>query len=162
MIIICTNEISHEKRRELLEMIASNNNGHEVNYVGFNRFVLREPKIEKAISGEEVFIYEDILFDDNGNRIHLSNVYNSIFAFRCGIAVVCKRYGFNIVNGRSSMIRKYGIINVMGTDILPCEYDSIKVSADCYIEISKSDKKKWTYAKDIIDGSFDWERAIEV
>jgi hypothetical protein len=156
------NEIGHEKRRELLEMIASNNNGQEVNYVGFNRFVLRKPKIEKAISGEEIFIYEDILFDDNGNRIHLSNVYNSIFAFRCGIAVVCMRDGFNIVHGRSYMVSKYGLISAKGIELLSCEYDSINVSIDVCIEISKSEKKKFTYVKNIIDGSFDWERAIEV
>ena len=155
-------ELNDEKQREIIEMISQSHNNEEVNYLGSNRFVLRKPLMTEAISGEKVLIYQDILFDEGGNQIELSKQYNSIFTFRFGIAIVCLRKNFEIKNGYSSMERKYGVINTKGEEVIPCEYDAIKLSADGYIEFSKLGRRKWTYAKDIIDGSFDWESAIEV
>ena len=154
-------KLTPEEKREIINKLKNDFNSDEVEFHGYNRFVLREPYQLKTTTGEITRLYKDRLFNENCEEINLENAYNSIFMFTAGVAVVCTREYIQISDGRFTQDRKDGLIDVNGKELLPCIYDSIHPHLDGYVEISKAGQKKSTNLTKIINGTFNWEKALD-
>ena len=143
---------------EILEKLRKKFNNDEVESLGYNRFVIREPYEVKA-KGGMIILYKDKMADEQGILIPLQNEYNSIFNFTAGVAVVCLRKNIKIEGGRFTQDRRDGLIDINGKELLPCIYDSIHVHIDSFIEITKDGQKKDTNVGFITSGKFNWDKA---
>lgn len=154
-------KLSKGEIKMVVDRLSNEFNSDQVEYLGYNRFVVRVPFHFKALTGELLRLYKDRLFDENCEEIPLRQEYNSIFKFTSGLAVVCIRTQVEINDGRSSHSRKDGLIDVNGNELLPCIYDAIRPKQDGHAEITKNGITKFTNINKIINGSFNWEDAIE-
>jgi len=118
-----------------------------IQYKGSNRFMVIKNQ-------------KEWLLDDDMNQIILKTEYSNISDFIIGVARVCIREYIN-EDSQILEIKKFGLIDTNGREILPCFYDSISVHLDGYIEITLGGQKKWTNVEDIVNGKFNWEDAIE-
>jgi hypothetical protein len=154
-------KLTPEEKKKIINKLKNNFNSDEVEFHGYNRFVLREPYQVKTTTGEITRLYKNRLFNENCEEILLENEYNSIFMFTAGVAVVCTRENFQIKEGRFTQDRKDGLIDINGKEILPCIYDSIHPHIDGFTEITKDGVKKASNVNEIINGKFDWDKAIK-
>jgi hypothetical protein len=116
--------------KKLEEKYSSN----RVEYVGTNRFILSE-YINKT--DEDYYLSSTRLFDESCNEIHLSNLYNGISMFRCGVAVAINYSEIKLADGRFSHNGKVGLIDINGIELLPCEYEEIEVQSDGGVLLTK-------------------------
>ena len=154
-------KLTPEEKREIISKLKENFKSDEVEFHGYNRFVLREPYQLKTTTGEITRLYKDRLFNENCEEIKLENVYNGIFMFIDGVAVVCTRENIQISDGRFTQDRKDGLIDVNGKELLSCIYDSIHLKIGGYVEISKAGQKIKTHLTKIKEDKFNWEKALD-
>ncbi len=141
-----------EKLKDLFET-------EEVSYNGSNRFVVRQ-RYSLDVPGGTVLLFKDKLFDENCQAIPLSIEYNGIFPFIKNVATVCIRENIQLKDHRVSQVRKDGLIDKDGKELLPCIYDSVKVNLDGSIEVTKDKVVKISTLREIVAGDFDWDDAI--
>jgi hypothetical protein len=151
-------KLTRKEQEEIIRKLQEDCNTDEVEFHGYNRFVVRE-KFKVDLENGHTWLYKDKLFDEEGNPIPLSNEYNSIFMFTAGVAVVCTRANIQIVGDRFTQVRKDGLIDVNGKELLPCIFDSIHPHLDGYIEITKEGQKKSTSVDVVTSGNFNWDNA---
>ena len=153
-------KLTPEEKKRIIDKLENEFYPHKVEFIGANRFVVREPIYVKADTGEITILHKDKLFNENCEEIPLQNEYNNILIFTVGLAVVCFRNNIQIKDRRSSQNRRDGLIDINGKELLPCIYDSIHVHLDGFIEITKDGVKKATNVNEIINGKFNWDKAM--
>lgn len=151
--------LSKQHQNETIKNLSEKFSTKDVQYHGYNRFVVRVKYQVELADGSIIMLYKDHLFDENSNQIPLKNEYNSIFIFTAGVAVVCIRENIRIVKDRFTQDRRDGLIDTNGKELLPCIYDSIRIHLYGFIEITKDGQKKSTTANVITSGNFDWGSA---
>jgi hypothetical protein len=154
-------KLTPEKKMKIIDKLKNNFNSDKVEFLGYNRFVLRVPYQVETTTGEITLLYKDRLFNEKCEEIPLANEYNSIFMFTAGVAVVCMRKNIQNKDGRFTQDRKDGLIDINGKEILPCIYDSIHPHIDGFTEITKGGVTKSTNVNEIINGKFNWDETIE-
>lgn len=153
-------KLTPEEINKIIKKLKNDFNSEEVEYLGYNRFVLRVPYQIKTTTGDIKQLFKDRLFNENCEEISLKNDYNNIYKFTAGVAVVSIREFIEIKEG-FAFDRKDGLIDLNGKELLTCIYDVIYPHSDGFIEITKERVKKATNINDIINGKFDWHEAIE-
>jgi len=158
-------KLTAAEKKEIIIKLKNEFNTDEVEYSGFNRFVVREQFQVDLASGDITRLYKDRLFDEECNPIPLANEYNSIFWFTSGVAVVCIRENIKFKDTERgkvfSLDRRYGIIDVNGKELLPCIYNSIHISFG-EVELTKDGHVKSTQVNTITSGKFDWNEGINL
>ena len=158
--------LNPKEKKEIRSMFKKKFNFSRIEFLGYERIVLYERTYLKN-EGSKIGIDKvKFLTDQNGNIIPLINEYNGIETFAKGIAVVWIRKNLTHVKDTHgdffSEERKYGLINKDGNELLPCIYDSIKAHLDGFIEIQKGDQIKATNKQKVIEGKFDWDKAMNI
>jgi hypothetical protein len=151
-------KLTPEEKNEIIKQLKQKFDTDEVEFHGYNRFVVREKYQVNLANGEITWLYKDRLFDEECNSIPLTNEYNSITMFSAGVAVVCIRENIQINDGRFTQDRRDGLIDINGIELLPCIYDSIIPRLDGFAEITKDGQKKLINVAQIINGKFSWEK----
>ena len=145
-----------DKKDKIKKTISFLNNmfqSNTVEYLGCDRYIFK-------ININDISY--DNLIDSEGVFIPLTKCYNNIFRFVQGFAVVVVRdYSNSSPKYGLNHIRKSGIINYEGKEILPCDYDMISIHLDGFIELTKNDIKKSTNCQIIQNGDFNWDNAIK-
>lgn len=154
-------KMTPEEKKKIINKLKNDFNSDEVEFHGYNRFVLRVSYQVETTKGEITSLYKDRLFNEKCEEILLEKEYDSIFMFTAGVAVVCMRENIQIKDGKFIQDRKNGLIDINGKEMLPCIYDSIHPHLDGFIEITKGGVTKATDVNKIIKGKFNWDMAIE-
>ena len=149
--------LTPEGKKEIIRKLQVEYNTDEVEFHGYNRFVVRE---RTQLVNDHTWLYKDKLFDEVGNIILLENEYNSIFMFKDGVAVVCTREIIQIEGGTSAQVRKDGLIDVWGKELLPCVFDSVNPHLGGTVDITKNGEKRFVLLDVIENGNFNWDEAI--
>lgn len=148
------------QKKEIIDKLKSKFDTGNIEYIGYNRFVLRVPIEVQADTGQTITLPKDKLFNENCEEIPLQNDYFNIFNYTAGVAIVCIRKNFQINDRSFSEVKKVGLIDINGKELLPCIYDFINPHLDGFIEITKDGIKKATNVNVITDGKFNWDEAI--
>ena len=149
--------LTSDEKNKIITKLQENFNTDEVEFRGSNMFVLRIPYQVKIETGEFTRLYKDRLFDKNCEEILLKNEYNAIYMFTYGIAPVSNYIQLKINEGKFSMVKKFGLIDTDGNELLPCIYDKIKPHLDGIVEIQKDGLEKTTSINKIINLNFSWD-----
>lgn len=146
------------EQNEIIQELKEKFNTDEVEYNGFNRFVLRDKYQLDLASGHTTWLYHDKLFDENSNQISLQNEYNAICRFINGVAIVIIYENIQFTENKHHKDEKCGLIDINGNELLPCKYDAIHIYMEGSIDITKNGQTKLTFVNDIINGEFDWDK----
>ena len=149
--------LTPEGKKEIIRKLQVEYNTDEVEFHGYNRFVVRE---RTQLVNDHTWLYKDKLFDEVGNIIPLENEYNNIFMFTSGVAVVCTRENIKIEGGRFTQTQKDGLIDINGKELLPCVFDSIHIHFGGPVDITKNGEKRFVSQNVIENGKFNWDEAI--
>jgi hypothetical protein len=149
--------LTSDEKNKIITKLKSDFNTDEVEFIGSNRFVLRIPYQVKIETVEFTRLYKDRLFNENCEEILLKNEYNGIFGFTYGVAPVCNYSEIKTKNEKISRVKKFGLIDVDGNELLPCIYDKIKPHLDGSIDIQKDGVEKSTSINKIINLNFNWD-----
>jgi hypothetical protein len=149
--------LTSDEKNKIITKLKNDFNTDEVEFNGSNRFIVRTPYQVKMDTGEFTRLYKALLFDNNCDEILLKNEYNAIFGFTYGVAPVCNYSEIKTTNEKISRVKKFGLIDVDGNELLPCIYDKIKPHLDGSIDIQKDGVEKSTSISKIINLNFNWD-----
>ena len=144
-------ELTKQQIENLILQLKSDFFTNEVYYLGCERFVVRNGITDERDVKRNV--YRDRLFNEQGVEISLEDEFNAITMFRLNVAVVKKIYFLEDSLSRNS---KVGLIDKNGILLLPCIYDSIRISLTRFLNIQKGDELREFLLDDIILGKFNW------
>lgn len=151
------------EKKEILRELRKKLNTDEVEALGYLRYKTSE-RYRVTVGDSFTYLHRDKLFDEHGEQISTNPEYNSIFGFYKGVAVVCIRGNIQFIEKETgpqfTQDRKDGLIDVDGKELIPCIYESISVKSDGFVEITKGGQCKSTNVGTIIDGEFDWDKAL--
>jgi hypothetical protein len=137
----------------IIAKLKSQFNTDLIEYHGAYRFVLRQEYKHQISEDKFEILYKDRLFDENAVEIVLERNYNKITQFRAGVSVVGIR--------DNNLLEQLGLIDTSGKEILPCQFDSIKVHMEGSLELTKNGIKKLTTINHILNNEFDWDEEPE-
>ncbi len=149
--------LTSDEKNKTITKLKSDFNTNEVEFIGSNRFVVKIPYQVKIATGEFTRLYKALLFDNNCEEILLKNEYNGIFGFTYEVAPVCIYSEIKIKDEKFSRVKKFGLIDVDGNELLPCIYDKIKPHLDGIVDIQKDGVEKSTSLNKIINLNFNWD-----
>jgi hypothetical protein len=149
--------LTSDEKNNIITKLKSDFNTDEVEFIGSNRFVLRIPYQVKIETGEFTRLYKDRLFDKNCEEILLKNEYNGINGFTYGVAPVSIYSEIKIKDEKFSRVKKFGLIDFDGNELLPCIYDKMKILPEGLVEIQKDGVEKTPNINEIIDLNFNWD-----
>ena len=119
-------------------------------YIGCNRFIVAiKNKVE--IEDREVFIDKYFLFDSDLHEIIEARKFDSIYMCTKGIITVSKN-SLPTFSGS----KKFGLIDINGKDLLPCEYDRASPKLDGLVELRREGLEFYVSILEIIEGRYDW------
>jgi hypothetical protein len=144
-------ELTKQQIENLILQLKSDYFTNEVYYLGCERFVVRNGITDER--GVKINVYRDRLFNEQGVEISLEDEFNAITMFRLNVAVVKKFY---FLEDGLSRISKVGLIDKNGILLLPCIFDSIRISLTRFLDIKKDDELREFLLDDIIRGRFNW------
>jgi len=157
-------KISKEEQNQIIKQLKIKYKCDEVNYLGYLRFALiySEPlQLERGNNTIFPRIRRYRLVNEEGIHINLKNEYNFIAKFIKGVAEVWNQIDFQIEEtniGQVAVdIRKYGLINTSGNELLPVIYDNVHAHPDGFVEISKDGIKKTTSINVLERGDYSWD-----
>lgn len=148
--------LTPDEKNKTINKLKSDFNTDEVEFIESNRIVVKIPYQFKIATGEFKRLYKALLFDNNCEEILLKNEYNGIFGFTRGLAPV-----FNYIEiekeEKIKWVKKFGLIDFDGNELLPCIYDKMKILPEGLVEIQKDGVEKTPNINEIIDLNFNWD-----
>ena len=126
-------------------------------YIGCNRFTVAI-KNQVEIEDREVFIDKYFLFDNDLQEIIEAREYDSIYMCTNGIITVSKNSlpTFNEDN-TFTRTKKFGLIDINGKELLPCEYDRASPKSGGSVELSREGIEFFAPTEEIVEGEYVWE-----
>ena len=151
------NKLTEQELNNLKENLKNVYPKSKVEYLGYNRFIV-STKIQEEIEGRVVFLDKYLLFDCDLNEIQSARNYDSVYTCTLGIIIVSKNSKLNFTeDNSSSQTKKFGLIDINGKEILPCEYDRAIPKLDGLVDLSREGIEFFVPIGEITEGDFDWE-----
>jgi hypothetical protein len=91
------------------------------------------------------------LFDSDLHEIIEARKFDSIYMCTKGIITVSKN-SLPTFSGS----KKFGLIDINGKDLLPCEYDRASPKLDGLVELRREGLEFYVSILEIIEGRYDW------
>lgn len=157
-------KISMDEMKRISQELKKKFDCDEVQFLGYMRFALINSK--RVILERDDFtihprIRKYMLADEKGNIISLNEEYNFIAKFIAGVAEVWKQIDYQIQetdNGHVAVdIRKYGLIDINGKELLPVIYENVSAHADGMVEITKDGETKMTTIIKLEKDEYSWD-----
>jgi hypothetical protein len=150
--------VTKQEINQLLERLTQQFPMDSVDYIGCNRFVVGIKDWEKvAVKG----VYTEkkvLLFNEKLEEIPLTKEYDAINMCTNGLIRVSKTISLSFPEeGRFKTQRKFGLINVDGKELLPCEYDVASPKLDGIIELTRDGLSFNISISELIEGEYNWE-----
>jgi len=124
-------------------------------YIGCNRFTIAI-KNQVEIEDRQVFIDKSFLFDSDLNEIIEAREYDNIHMCRNGIITVSKN-SLPTFNKDNPFSRTFGLIDINGKELLPCEYDHASPKLDGSVELRREGIEFFAPIEEIVEGEYVWE-----
>jgi hypothetical protein len=144
-------KLSNDEKKRIFQQLKKKFNCDDVQSLGYKRFALINSKrirIEKGDYTIHPRIRRYMLADENCNIIRLNDEYNFIEKFIAGVAVVWKQIDYEIQETETGHvavdIRKYGLIDINGKELLPAIYDNVSAHIGGIVEITKDGETNTT------------------
>jgi hypothetical protein len=155
-----------DKINDILKEISLKYQSYEVENLGYCRFVVYEKHNVEIAPGEFARIRKvKKMLDENCKEIILKDSYNNISSFTKNLASVCVKKNTKVLDTvtgeKFTQDVKYGIIDIMGVELLSCIYDAVSIKLDGFILLKKDEQQKATNITAITEGYFDWDEAID-
>lgn len=126
-------------------------------YIGCNRFTVAI-KNQVEIEDREVFIDKYFLFDNDLQEIIEAREYDSIYMCTNGIIRVSKNSLPTFSEDNTfTKTKKFGLIDINGKELLPCEYDRASPKLDGLVELRREGIEFFVPIKEIVEGEYVWE-----
>ena len=140
-------------KKETLKRLRSLYNTEEVELSGYGIYVVTQDYWNNDSRNNPLFV------DSKGEEIEFMKDYDSIRMAACSVLVVCKS-NQEVLKGKPLLTRQCGLIDLNGSILIPCSYDSINVHLDGFIQLSKNGLKKSTNISIVKSGEFIWDEAL--
>jgi hypothetical protein len=122
-----------------------------VEYIGCNRFIV-VIKNQVEFEGRYDFIDKYFLFDSDLQEIIEAREFDTIYMCTKGIITVSKN-SLPTFSGT----KKFGLIDINGKELLPCEYDRASPKLDGLVELRREGLEFFVPIKEIVEGEYVWE-----
>lgn len=150
--------VSKQDINQLLERLTQQFPMDAVDYIGCNRFVVSIKDWEKVEDKEVYTEKKVILFNEKLEEIILAKDYHDINMCTNGLIRVSKSISLSFPEeGRFKTQRKFGLINVDGKELLPCEYDVASPKLGGSIELTREGLNFNITISELIEGEYNWE-----
>ncbi len=150
--------VSKQEINQLLERLTQQFPMDSVDYIGCNRFVVSIKDWEKVADKEVYTEKKALLFNEKLEEIPLAKDYDDINMCTNGLIRVSKTISLSFPEeGRFKTQRKFGLINIDGKELLPCEYDIASPKLDGSIELTREGVNLNITNSELIEGEYNWE-----
>ena len=128
-----------------------------VEYIGCNRFkVALKHQIE--IEGRSVLIDKYFLYDIDLKEILEARKFDTIYRCTNGFITVSKNSLPTFSEDDTfSRTKKFGLIDINGKEILPCEYESASAKLDGLVELRREGIDFFVPIEEILEEEYVWE-----
>jgi hypothetical protein len=157
-------KLSNDEQKRISQQLKKKFNCDDVQFLGYKRFALINSKriiLEKGDSTIHPRIRKYMLADENSNIIRLNDEYNFIAKFIAGVAEVWKQLDYHIQEtdtGHVAVdIRKYGLIDINGKELLPAIYDNVSAHIGGIVEITRDGVTINTNITVLKSDEFSWD-----
>ena len=150
-------KLTEEDLNNLKNKLQSQYPKGRVEYIGCNRFTVAI-KNQIEIEGRYVLIDKYFLYDIDLKEILEARNFDTIYMCTNGIITVSKNSLPTFSEDDTfSRTKKFGLIDINGKELLPCEYESASPKLDGLVELRREGIDFFVPIEEILEEEYVWE-----